>query len=234
MSLKRFLSWVALLGGEALIIAIFMLYGKSLETNILLLNIVVMSIIYGLYFIDIFVPWVDWYDKSKKKIATIGIRWTVTVFYTVTAIIVMLACNVFNEASFNLQLILHCALLLVLVIGFASLLYSSDKTQQINAIETRNGADLDRMRLSMRSLKDRMCSATDLPSSVVSRINRLDDNLRYIAPSASAEAHDYERRLAAAITDLSIMLGNYTMNAQKIENVLSAAERIYQNRKSIY
>ena len=112
--------------------------------------------------------------------------------------------------------------------GFAGL------TQQINAIETRNGADLDRMRLSMRSLKDRMCSATDLPSSVVSRINRLDDNLRYIAPSASTEAHDYERRFAAAITDLSIMLGNYTLNAQKIENVLSAAERIYQNRKSIY
>lgn len=234
MSLKRLLSWVALLGGEALIIAIFILYGQSLEDRELLLNIVVMSIIYGLYFIDIFVPWVDWYDKSKKKVATIGIRWTVTIIYTIAAIAVMIGCNWIGDASFQLQLLIQCALLLMLIIGFAAFMFAADKTQQVNAIETNNSNDLARMRTAMRSLKDRMYSVSNLPQSVVSRINRLEEDIRYISPSASAEARDYERRFVSAMTDLSVMISNYAMNESKIENVLSAAERIYQNRKSIY
>ena len=48
MDTKKILSFIALLGGEAIIIAAFLLFRGSLATDILVLHIVVSSVIYGL------------------------------------------------------------------------------------------------------------------------------------------------------------------------------------------
>ena len=111
MDTKKILSYIALLGGEAIIIiAAFILFRGNLSDNILVLNIVVSSIIYGLFFVDILVPWINLGDKSQKKIGSLGVRWFFTWFYAITAIAVIILGNSVYEWRFSLQIIIHLIL----------------------------------------------------------------------------------------------------------------------------
>ena len=68
MDTKKIVSFIVLLGGEAIIIAAFILFRGSLAPDVLVLNIVVSSVIYGLFFLDILVPWINLNDKQGKKV----------------------------------------------------------------------------------------------------------------------------------------------------------------------
>jgi hypothetical protein len=234
MSTKKILSWIALLGGEAIIIAGFILFKGSLMNNIFVLNIVVSSLIYGLFFIDVLVPWIDLRDKSQKKVGVLGLRWFFTWFYALLAIAAMFVCNLAYESSFALQIIIHCALVFLLLLGFVSALHSSDKVQRVYQQETFNRNGIIEMKKSVANLKDKMYDLSDLPESFTGRINSLEENLRFISPTENAEAYNLEQQFITAINDIAFAVSNFSMNEERIESNLKKAEHIYQNRKSIY
>ena len=70
MDTKKIVSFIVLLGGEAINIAAFILFRGSLAPDVLVLNIVVSSVIYGLFFLDILVPWINLNDKQGKKVGS--------------------------------------------------------------------------------------------------------------------------------------------------------------------
>jgi hypothetical protein len=234
MDTKKLLSWIALLGGEAIIIAAFILFRGGLTDNILVLNIVVTSLIYGLFFVDILIPWIDLGDKSQKKVGSLGLRWFFTWLYAIAAIAVMVVCNVVYECSFSLQIILHCGLIFFLILGFAASLHSSDKVKKVYQQETFNRNGILEMKKVVANLKDKMNDLSDLPGSFIGRINSLEENLRFISPANSSEAYDLEQQFIRIITDISFAVSDYSMNAEAIESNLKKVERIYQNRKSVY
>jgi hypothetical protein len=234
MDTKKILSFIALLGGEAIIIAAFILFRGSLSTDILVLNIVVSSIIYGLFFFDILVPWIDLNDKPGKKTGSLGVRWLFTWLYAIVAITVMLAGNWAFEWSFALQIIIHCVLVFLLLLGLVAAFHSGDKVNEVYQQETVNRSGILEMKTAMHNLKDKMNDLPDLPASFTNRINALEESLRFISPANSQEAYDLERSFANTINDIAFAITNYSMNEEAIEGNLKKIERIYQNRKSIY
>ncbi|MDR2914118.1 MAG: hypothetical protein LBV74_04705 [Tannerella sp.] len=234
MDAKKILSWIALLGGEAVIIAAFILFRGGLADNILVLNIVVSSLVYGLFFVDVLVPWIDLGDKSQKKVGSLGLRWFFTWMYAIAAIAVMLVANWAYEWSFTLQMIVHCVLLFLLVLGFIASFSASDKVQKVYQQETQNRSGINEMKTAMRNLKDKMSDADGLPESFTNRIDLLEEGLRFISPSNKEEAYGLENSFSKIVSDISFAISNYSMNEEAIESNLKKLEQINQNRKSVY
>jgi small-conductance mechanosensitive channel len=234
MDTKKILSFIALLGGEAIIIAAFILFHGSLATDILMLNIVVSSVIYGLFFLDILVPWINLNDKPGKKVGSLGVRWIFTWLFAIAAIAVMLVGNLAFEWSFALQIIIHCVLIFFLVLGLVASLHSGGKVQEVYQQETFNRSSINEMKTVMRNLKDKMSDLSELPEYFINKIDMLEDSLRFISPTENAEAHALEQQFIHVINDIAFAISNFSMNEEVIGSNLKKAERIYQSRKNIY
>ena len=66
--MQKTLSWIALVGGEIVIFVAFRLWGGGLLPEIRTLNTAVSMIVLALFFVDILIPWVDWNDRSGKRL----------------------------------------------------------------------------------------------------------------------------------------------------------------------
>jgi hypothetical protein len=90
------------------------------------------------------------------------------------------------------------------------------------------------MKKAMVILKDKINDTANLPENFIQRINSLEENLRFISPSDSSEAHNLERSFVETLNEIKFAVSNYSMNEEQIRNNLNKLERIYQNRKNIY
>jgi hypothetical protein len=231
--MKNILSWLLLLFGEAIIIAAFILFGGRLTDEILVLNIVVSTVIYGVFFIDALVPWIGFGDKSQRKVGSLGVRWFVSWMYAAAAIATMLVCYHF-DCSAALQLIIHCALIFFLILGFMASLHSGDKVQEVYQQETLNRSGIVEMKKAMTNLRNKMNDTASLPEYFTARIHSLEEGLRFISPSNNAEAHELENAFSEIVNDISFAVSDFQMNEEAIESKLKKLEGIYQRRKSIY
>lgn len=234
METKKILSWVSLLLGEVLIIASFILFGESLEKNTLVLNIVIASIIYSLFFTDILFSWINLGDKSQRKIGAIGVRWIFTWLYTLLAIATMVVCNLLLNSSFPVQLFVHGILIFILLLGFIAVISVSNKTKEVFTQENSNRNGITEMKKAITNLKNRMNDLSELPEYFINRIDTLEDSIRYLSPSNNLEAHGLESSFTNTIRDIYIAIDNFSMNEELINNNLKKCERIFQNRKQIH
>jgi len=234
MSIKKILSWLLLLFGEAILITAFVLLRGETPDNILVLNILVSTVIYALFFLNFRAPWSDLNDRSQKQIGAIGIRWFTVWFYSIAAVAVMLAANLALELSFVIQLVIHLVLLFFLLLGIMASFHSSDKVKEVYEQETANRSGIFEMKQAALVLKDKISETAGLPDDFIKRINMLEESLRFISLSESSEAHALEQSFIEAINDIRFALKDYSLNAEQIEDNLKKCERLYQNRKNIY
>ena len=62
--IQKILSWVSLIACEAIMIAAFLIYGKELPTEVMILDMAVCTIIIGLFFVDIIYSWSDRFQQD--------------------------------------------------------------------------------------------------------------------------------------------------------------------------
>jgi hypothetical protein len=234
MKTKTIFSWITFLFGEVLIIAAFILFRGDLTDKILTLNIIVTSIIYCLFFIDILIPWIDFSDTSQRKIGSTGVRWFFTWLYAIVAISAMIICNTLYDFNFFTQLIIHGALFFLLLVGFIILIQTSDKINEVFLHQNIDRKGLLHMKDTIRLLKDRMMDSPELPEYFINRVNILEDNIRFISPANNKEAYELERIFVEKINNIAYSISNFSMNEKSIESELNKCERIYQNRKHIH
>jgi hypothetical protein len=234
MSTKAIFSWMLLLFGEAIIIAAFILFRGNTPDNIFILNIVVTSIIYGLFFCTYRMPWIDLSDETQKQIGAMGISWVTTWFYAILAIAVMLLANRQLQLDFSTQLIIHCILLFFLLLGLLFGQHSADKVKEVHKQQTANRNSIIEMKKAVVQLKDKISETAELPRNFIQRINALEESLRFISPSENAEAHSLEDSFIEMINAIRFALTDYSLNAEQIESNLKKCERLYQNRKQIF
>ena len=234
MSTKNILSWLLLLFGGAIMITAFILFRGETPANILVMNMVVGLFMYGLLSFNYGAPWIDLKDRSQKQIGALGINWFVAWFYTILAMTTMIVSNIALEFSFSLQLIIHCGLLFFLGLGVWFANHTADKVKEVYEIETQNRSGINEMKTAMRNLKDKMNDLNDLPEQFKQRINRLEENLRFISPSNNSEVYNLENSFVETLNDIKAAISDYAMNEERIESNLKKSERLYQNRKSIY
>ena len=234
MDTKKTISWLSLLLGETLIITAFILFRGNQTDNILALNIVVSTIIYGLFFVDILIPLVDYNDKSSKTIGSIGVRWLATWLYAIIAVAAMIISNIALDLVFSTQLIIHGILFFLLLLGFVAALHSSDKVNEVYAQETANGNGVNEMKSAMQGLKYIISNNSELPDYFLNRINELEKDLRFISPSNNPEANELEYSFIDTLNNISIEIYDFAMNEESIKSNLRKCEWIYQRRKNIY
>lgn len=234
MSTKNLLSWWLLLFGEAIIVAAFILFRGSMPDNILVMNIVVSSLIYGLFFCNFRAPWIDLHDKTQKQIGAIGISWFSMWSYAIVAIGYMLIANLATEITFVTQLIVQCVLLFFLFSELSLSHHSADKVAEVYHEQIANRNGVLEMKKAMLALKDKISETANLPESFVQKVNSLEDSLRFISPTENSEAHELEISFVKTLDSIRYALQNYSLNAKQIENNLKKGERIYLNRKNIY
>ena len=234
MNIGRNLSLIALVLGEILLITAFLLLGTNLATNILILNIVVASVVYALFFVDVLFPWVSLRKKQPTEIGSLGVRWIFTWIYAFTAIGVMLCGNVFFSWIFVLQFIIQAILIFLLVLGMVAVLSVTNRVGEITVDESHIRAGVSEIKQVMHNLKIQISTLPDLPENLIYRINSLNENLRYISPANTIEAREIENLFCQEANNMSIVISNYKYNIATIENHLKKMEILYQNRKSVY
>ena len=234
MNTQKILSWLLLLFGEAMIVTAFILFRGNTPDNILVLNIVVSSLIYSLFFFNYGTSWINLKDKSQKQVGALGISWLTTWIYAILATATMLMANVVLEIVFTTQLIVHGGLLFFLLMWLLLSRHSAEKVQNVYYQETFNRNGVVAMKFAMHSLKDKINSLSDLPERFVQRIDVLEENLRFVSPSNNSEACNLERSFVEVVNEIRSAIFDFSMNEEQIENNLKKLERIYQSRKDIY
>jgi hypothetical protein len=150
--MRNVLSWLLLLFGEVIIITAFVLFRGNLTDPILVMNIVVSSVIYGLFFLNFRAPWIDLKDKSQQRVGALGISWFSVWLYAFLAIATMVVANIFYILDFNIQLIIHCGLLFFLLLG---LLLSQHAADQVKAVyDQEQSEDAKSYRKRIEALKN--------------------------------------------------------------------------------
>lgn len=234
MDTKKLLSLLALIGGEAIIITSFILWRGLLSNELVTMNIVVSSVIYLLFFVDILFPWVDLKDKSHKAIGSIGVRWFCVWIYSVVAIAVMVCCNVIVQCSFASQLIIHSILFVLLILGLVAVLHAKDKVGEVATAQAKLFRGTDEMKRAVVQISERAELTGNLPQEVVSLIKALADDVRFISPSNNPEAAATEQEFIAIINNVSVSLAQYELDKDGVYAKLKEAQIICKKRKSIY
>lgn len=220
--------------GEALIILSFLYFGKHLQTEILFLNIIVSSVIYGLFFWDFAIPWINLKDKFQKSIGSIGVRWFFTFLYIIVSIGLMIVFNTRWSINFTSQLLIHGMLFFLLAISFYTVFASSNKVKDIYIDEKQVIGSLDDMRKATKELQLKLDTMKDIPTEIISKIINLQENLRFLSPCNSNEAIELEMRL---VDELKTLAGNITVspfNMDEVSDNIHNCEQIYNDRKHVY
>lgn len=238
MNSKKIVSILLLLAGEALIIISFLIFGKNFSTEILSLNIVVSTIIYALFFIDILFPMVNFSDKSHKSIGSLGLRWFFTLLYTIAAILVMFFFNYGTPVIFTFQLIIHSILFFFLLFGLFSAAISAQKTQAIYSEEKQIRDGLEDMKketkkvqLKLEKMKD---ISKDISKDIINITNDLQENLRYLSPCDNPDAFELEASYLLQMRAVNDSLLITPIDDEHILEQIENCKRTYLERKQLF
>jgi hypothetical protein len=234
MNSNKTLTVLLMLAGEALIIICFLFFGQNLPSGILTLNIVVTTVIYALFFLDILFPMVDFNDKSHKTIGSLGLRWFFTSIYTIAAIAAMIIFNTVKPIDLNSQILIHAILFFLLAFGIYTAVSSSQMVHDVFIEESQNRDHIDEMKKATKNVLLKLEQMKDVPSDVNSRISALYENLRFISPSDNKAAFELESAFVNQMNNLLNCLFDIPFNYEKIIENIERCESSYKERKQIY
>ncbi len=234
MNTKKIFSIFLILLGEALIIVSFLYFGRNLTTNILVLNIIVSSIIYLLWFVEKFIPMINLKDKTQKGVGSLGLKWVFTFLYAVSAIGVMVVFNTIRPIDVNAQIIFHGILFFLLLVGLYFVFYSSQKAGEVFGEEAGNRSRLDEIKTSTKEVKLKLDQMENIPSDITVRMTALFENLRFISPSNNREAITLEASFLRDIKVLQDCLSEIPNNFDKIIENIKNCEATFKERKQIF
>jgi hypothetical protein len=232
--MKKTLSILLFVLGELLLIYSFNYFNIGHSPDVIKLNIVVSSIVYGLFFLDLFIPWVDLKDKTQKTIGSIGLRWFSTFAYASVAIFIMIYCHLNRPVGISKQLVFQGIALFLFFVGLMFAFSSSEKVEEIYHEEKQNRASIDQVRSAMKKLQ-RTVANVQMEQVFVQQINQLDEDLRYISPSNNTEAIELDQLLNQGIMDLDIYLkSESSFDYTQIRGIIHNCEITIKERKNVY
>lgn len=234
MNSKKIFSILLLLFGEALVISSFLIFGVNLSTEILSLNIIVSTIIYALFFIDILFPMVNFGDKSHKTIGSLGLRWFFTISYAIAAIAAMFFFNYGTPTNISIQVIVHLVLFFLLSLGLFSAVSSAQKTQAIYAEEKQVRSGLDDMKKATKGVQLKLDQMKGIPKDIINEMNSLQENLRYLSPCDNPEAFELESSFLLQMKAIQDSLFNNPIDNERLMEMIESCHRIYQERKQLF
>lgn len=230
--MKKVLSWVAFILGFVLIVCGWLLWGNHDNMEVLILNIVISMLVYGLSFSDLLIPWVKRGDKSQSRLGNMGLKWTVIGLYSIAAIVIIIV-SLTSELSFEVQLLLHGVAIVALIAGFAMVLGGSKNIEKVHKEEEAVRAGVEGMRRAAKALYNDAMDNGTVPAELTARLSKLVEELRFVAPSNSSSAVELEEsfvKIANSMRDIIL----FSMGDENLATELSKLERTLKERKSEY
>lgn len=229
MKTKTVLSYLAFFGGLALLISCLCIWrGETTADNIFYLNLVVSCAAYSLFFGNLLL---SKQSDNSDKAGSWGIKWTAIILYPVAAItaIIFLA-----PYAFLVQLMVHLGLGLLLLIVFVAVLGITAKVRSVATEQKVTREGIQAMKRAMSSVQDALLDNPDVPANFRHKVEEIEQALRYLSPSDSAEAADLEDRFVETATDIQIGLSAFDMNRERLEMLIQKLDRLHNQRKHTY
>ena len=230
---SKILSWGAFVLGLALIICGWFLLGDRTVVSNFVLNIVVSVVIYCFLFMDLLISWRKPEDKADSRIGNTGLRWGVVFIYIAAAVVIMILSNVMN-LSFLVRLFLHGIAVVGLVAGFAMVSHSATNMSKVDTVQREERAGVELMRRELKALHYDVMDKGGIPQEIISRINNLLEEMRFISPSNSDEAKELEDYFVNVVGRARLMVSSYTLEAEALAAEVAKIERVLKDRKSVY
>ena len=218
--------------GLALGVTGWFLWGDQSQTDIFTLNIVISVVAYVVMFVDILLPWGNFREKTQRRIGNLGMRWFVQYGYSITAIILLVVCNLSN-LTFEVSLFLQCGLLILLLLGIATAMTSGGKIAELSEEISHVVDCVQLMRDGQDSLLEAAYDAS-APAEVIEKIKQLGEDLRFITPSNSDTSRKVEEQITDLFAQTASLFSSYEINNELVEANLTKASRLIEKRKSTY
>lgn len=235
MNTRKILSFLLLVFGEALIITCFVHFFKNADSRIITLNIGVASIIYFLIFIETIFPWIDFNDKTQKTVGAIGIIMFFGIIYIVCAVAGMIVMNVAEmHIQFINQLIVQGGLFFFLILGVLMSYISSDKVSEVYVSEKRDRSGIDEMKKVTKNVQLKLDELKNVPIQIISELNNLQDNIRFLSPSDNQDAFELENRYIEEMKKMDSYIYYSPIDYEKVSEIIENCNRLYKVRKQTF
>ena len=212
---KTILGILALLTIEGFIISAMLLLPIPIPVGVKVLDIVILSIILGLFGYDLIHPLVDTDKKNPTEVGSLGIRWSGQMLYSVLAVAFAVLAAIIG-ISLTWQILIQSLFLAILFITFLFSLYASDQVQKIADKEDQVLAGRDKLRLAVTQIHDEVAIQPNLPEYVRIAINEMEEKTRFISPCNKAEAIAYETQFEEVASRVCIAMSNFKINEDSI------------------
>ncbi len=230
MNAKKIYRTLAILLGYGLIIACFILFGQSLEKNVRILDIIITCLVFTQFAIFTIFPLLNLSKPAQKEVGMLGIHLVTMNIFSLLALGWMI-CGMLFQIPFKHQLIGQLAILFILFIGRYATFRSGEKVQQIYDKEQNIMKGKVSLRIVMDNLMDYLAAVKDLDPLITQRLQSLHESMRFITPSDSNEAKNFDGQFVQSVEDLKVLVRNTTMNKERIEEEVGRLERILARRK---
>lgn len=228
--LSKALGAAFLVGGLALIVAVFFLFLKNCQPeNLFYLNLAVCCVMYITSFVTMY-DLVGSVEDVAKAAPGFGIRWVADGTYALS-VIALVALSIVYQLNFNLCLIIHIA---VLLLYLWAAFVASRMSNLVNKFEQkeeqrRSGLELIKSRLDEVEVSCRLSNV----SSYIPKIEKIREELRYISPSDAAMAQTLEAKIVEALALVDVKLSS-AGDADGIEAGLDQVLSLLDMRKKQY
>lgn len=233
MNAKSFYNVLAILLGYGLIIASFIIFGESLDTNIKILDIVVSCFIFTQFTQFSLFPMINFSDSAHKEVGMMGMHWVTLIFTSILAISLMIA-GIIWKLSFTLQLIGQLCILFLLLIGRYTTLHTGEKIREIHQKEQVSLFGKKQLKEAMNDFIDKLPCIQDIDMAAKRRLISVHEEIRFITPSANAEALKYDDQFIQTLHEIEVLARDCKLNQNKISEKIDQLERILSRRKNIY
>lgn len=230
--MNNIIGYIATTLGLVLVVIGWFIWGDRSQPDMFTLNIIVSVVAYCVMFVDVLIPWADLRDKTQRRIGNSGIRWFVQYGYSITAILLLVLCNILDLA-FITSLFLQGVLLFLFLLGIASSIVTAKKIQEVSQ---ENDMYIDCLQLMRDEFDAVLQAAYDAPAPqfVIDKLNHINDSLRFISPSNSERSRKMENEIIEQLASLRPMFSNCDINIDQIVSGIEKAERLIQKRKNTY
>lgn len=233
MKTRQYLILFLIFFGELLIVLGFLHFSRFTPARIVTVNIVVTSIIFLAYMLNLLWPGYNFSDRSHKTFAGLGISGISILLYTIAAIALMIEMNGILPQSFSTQLIVHAVLIFLPGLAIFFSLTATDKAAAVYQEQAYQKASLEIARRLAGSIGEKS-QRTSLPPPVKDRLTKISADLRYVSPAGTANAAQLEDQLLGKLEQLDAILSLPAPDEQKINELVLDFESLYRQRKQVY
>lgn len=229
MKTKTILSYLAFFGGLALLISCLCIWrGETTADNVFYLNLVVSCAAYSLFFGNLLLSRPS--DNTDKS-GSWGIKWFAIILYPIAAVAAIILLAPF---AFLIQLMVHLGLGLLLLIVFVAVFGITAKVKSVATEQKATREGIQAMKRAISSVQDAILDNPDIPANFRHKVDEIEQALRYLSPSDSADAAELEDRFVETATDIQIGLSAFEMNRERLEISLQKLDRLQNQRKNTY